>query len=85
MELGREHIVCLTEQIIRDITDRAQFCLEPISLDIASKDSVIFIDLHLIADDRLAPSGRQGYAISGFPRTLADDEFLKKTGELYDQ
>lgn len=60
---------------------KGQFCLGPISIDISSKELVISIELHLMTDNRSALSGCQGYAISGFPRILADDEPLKKTSE----
>jgi hypothetical protein len=79
---GSEQIIRLTEQIIRDMTDRGQFCLDLINIDISAKESMVAIDLHLVADDRSVLSGCHGYAISGFPRTLDDDEVLKMTSKF---
>lgn len=73
--------VQLKPQIIREMTDRGLFCLESIAIPLTSDVSVVSIDLHLF-DEHSNSRGRPGVPISGFPRSLSDEDALslKRTG-----
>lgn len=69
--------IYITARVVHEMTDRGLFHLESIVIPVTSESSLLSIDLHL-TDDRMKPHVRPGFPISGFPRSLADGEPLKK-------
>jgi hypothetical protein len=67
----------ITQQIIREMTDRGLFYLESIVIPVTSEKAIVTIHLHL-NDERVIQRSQSGFPISGFPRVLADGELLKK-------
>lgn len=70
--------IYITARAIYEMNDRGLFHLEYIAIPVTSESSLLSIDLHL-TDDSMKPHVRHGFPISGFPRSLADGEPLKKT------
>lgn len=58
--------------VIHEMIDRGLFNLESIVIPVTSEASLLSMDLHLV-NDRCS-----GFPISGFPRSLADGEPLKR-------
>lgn len=59
------------------MTERGLFHLESIVIPVTSEEAIVTIHLHL-KDERVIRRSQSGFAISGFPRVLADGELLKK-------
>lgn len=74
-----EHIV-LTREIIRTMTETSYFDIGTIVIPVTQQASIIAIDLYL-TNDKKRPYLSNNFPISGFPRSLADGEPLKKTRE----
>jgi len=58
----------------------ARIHLESIVIPVTSESALLSVDLHL-TNDRMKPTLCTGFPISGFPRSLADGEPLKRTSE----
>ncbi|KAF1996801.1 hypothetical protein P154DRAFT_565860 [Amniculicola lignicola CBS 123094] len=70
--------ILITARIIDDMINRGLFRLDSIAIPVSSESSLLSMDLHL-TDDRMKPHICCGFPISGFPRSLADGEHLKRT------
>lgn len=73
--------IYITTHIIREMIDRGLFHLDSIAIPVTSELSLLSMDLHL-TDDRTKPHICRGFPISGFPRSLTDEEPLKRTSML---
>jgi hypothetical protein len=72
--------IVLTSKVLNDMVDRRFFNLDPLTISLTSDSALISIDLFL-TNDSMKPALCTGFPISGFPRTLADGEPLKRTGK----
>ncbi|KAF2019496.1 hypothetical protein BU24DRAFT_431280 [Aaosphaeria arxii CBS 175.79] len=68
----------LNRNVLEDMIEILEFRIEPIVIPVASESALITIDLHL-TDDAMKPELRNGFPISGFPRSLCEEELLRKT------
>lgn len=71
-----QHIY-ITQENIREMTERGLFHLQSIVIPVTSEKAIVTIHLHL-KDEQVIRRSQSGFAISGFPRELADGELLKK-------
>ncbi|KAF1847324.1 uncharacterized protein K460DRAFT_278260 [Cucurbitaria berberidis CBS 394.84] len=67
----------LGHDILEDMIEVLDFRMDTITIPVTSESALVSIDLHL-TDDAMKPELRNGFPISGFPRSLADDEPLKR-------
>jgi hypothetical protein len=67
----------ITQVNIREMTERGLLHLESIVIPVTSEEAIVTIHLHLNNEQAILRS-QSGFAISGFPRVLADGEHLKK-------
>ncbi|KAI8938298.1 hypothetical protein NX059_005951 [Plenodomus lindquistii] len=75
--------IYITARVIREMIDRGLFHLGSIAIPVTSESSLLSINLHL-TDDRMKPHIHPGFPISGFPRSVADGEPLKRASECCD-
>ncbi|KAF2134377.1 hypothetical protein P153DRAFT_402048 [Dothidotthia symphoricarpi CBS 119687] len=73
--------IYITAHIVHEMIDRGLFHLDSIVMPVTSEASLLSIDLHL-TDDRRKRHVCYGFPISGFPRSLADGEPLKRTASI---
>ncbi|KAF9738488.1 hypothetical protein PMIN01_03771 [Paraphaeosphaeria minitans] len=71
------HNIPITAQAIRDMIERGRFDLGKLAIPVTSETSIVAIDLHL-TDDKARYFVKSGFPISGFPRSLADGDVLKR-------
>lgn len=76
----RANNIVLTREIIRTMTETSYFDIGTIVIPVPQQASIIAIDLHL-TNDKKKPHPFNGFPISGFPRSLANGEPLKRTRE----
>ncbi|PVI02430.1 hypothetical protein DM02DRAFT_701953 [Periconia macrospinosa] len=68
----------LDRQVLEDMIDVLEFRMSDITIPISTETALITIDLHL-TNDPMKPHLRTGFPISGFPRSLVDEEAPKRT------
>jgi hypothetical protein len=72
--------LALDRNVLNEMIDFMDFRTETITIPVTSESALIAIDLHL-TDDSMKPELQNGFPISGFPRSLGDDEPLKATSK----
>ena len=73
--------IYVTATIIREMTNRGFFHLGSIAIPVTSESSLLSMDLHM-SENPMNPRVCLGFPISGFPRSLANGEPLKKDSKL---
>ncbi|KAF1965273.1 hypothetical protein BU23DRAFT_604288 [Bimuria novae-zelandiae CBS 107.79] len=68
----------LTQEIISTMINTGYFSVGSIVIPVSKEVAFVSINLHL-SDDKKKPHPFSGFPISGFPRSLADGETIKKT------
>ncbi|KAF2012508.1 hypothetical protein BU24DRAFT_442957 [Aaosphaeria arxii CBS 175.79] len=66
--------VCITAEIIRDMIERSIFRMESIAIPMTTETAILSMNMYLV-NEREASSG---YSISGFPRSVTDEESLRR-------
>ncbi|CAO2647539.1 Nn.00g084610.m01.CDS01 [Neocucurbitaria sp. VM-36] len=68
----------ITRKVLEDMIDSRFFFLDTITIPVTSESALLSIDLHL-TNDQENPALSICFPISGFPRSFADGEPLKRT------
>lgn len=74
--------IYITPKIISEMIDIGLFNLGSVAIPVSSHSALLAIDIHL-TNDKTRPHLCCGFPISGFPRTLADGEALKRASKYY--
>ena len=72
--------ITITQEIISMMINTGYFSVGSIVIPVSKEAAFVAINLHL-SNDKKKPHPYSGFPISGFPRSLADGETLKKTSK----
>lgn len=77
-QVDKTQNVKLTQEIINVMINTGYFNIGSIVIPVSKETAYVSINLHL-SNDKKKPHPFSGFPISGFPRSLADAEAIKRT------
>lgn len=77
---GQTQEIELDRTVLENMIDSRFFHVQPIEIPVTTESALLAIDLHL-TNDSIKEDLLTGFPISGFPRSLADDEPLNRTSK----